>query len=135
MLNSTYVTSSIISFIITWGRLPFMPVFKTWDGNILDYSQYSFRIFSKLVSTLFLKLFPPLLNSHPIFYGVCSTDTYFGKKCKCSNKGRLRPMISMGLLKVKQMSDLNKLINDGQAYGNLHTQANRNGEIRGQIST
>jgi hypothetical protein len=46
--------------------LPFMPVFKTWDGNILDYSQYSFRIFSKLVSTLFLKLFPPLLNSHPL---------------------------------------------------------------------
>ncbi|MGC2383505.1 MAG: CHRD domain-containing protein [Nitrososphaeraceae archaeon] len=41
----------------------------------------------------------------------------------------------MGLLKVKEMSDLNKLINDGQAYGNLHTQANRNGEIRGQIST
>ena len=32
------------------------------------------------------------------------------------------------------MSDLVKLINDGQAYANVHTQTNTMGEIRGQLS-
>lgn len=74
--------------------LPFRPLFKPWDGKILDYSQDSFKIFSKPVCTLSLKLSRASLNSHPIFYAVCSTDPYLGKKCKCSNKERSRPMIS-----------------------------------------
>jgi hypothetical protein len=37
-------------------------------------------------------------------------------------------------LKDKQISDLVKLINDGQAYVNVHTEANPMGEIRGQLS-
>jgi hypothetical protein len=40
----------------------------------------------------------------------------------------------VGPLKGKQISDLVKLINDGQAYVNVHTEANPKGEIRGQIS-
>lgn len=66
--------------------LPFRPLFKPWDGKILDYSQDSFKIFSKPVCTLSLKLSRASLNSHPIFYAVCSTDR--------SNKERSRPMIS-----------------------------------------
>jgi len=40
-----------------------------------------------------------------------------------------------GPLKGKTISDLVKLINDGKAYANVHTQQNPKGEIRGQIST
>ena len=39
-----------------------------------------------------------------------------------------------GPLKGKTISDLIKLINDGKAYANVHTQQNPKGEIRGQIS-
>jgi hypothetical protein len=38
-----------------------------------------------------------------------------------------------GPLKGKQISDLVKLIEDGNAYANVHTQQNPKGEIRGQI--
>lgn len=40
----------------------------------------------------------------------------------------------VGPLEGKQISDLFKLINDGQAYVNVHTEMNPKGEIRGQIS-
>jgi CHRD domain len=40
-----------------------------------------------------------------------------------------------GPLKGKQISDLVKLINDGNAYVNVHTTQNPKGEIRGQISS
>lgn len=39
-----------------------------------------------------------------------------------------------GPLKGKQISDLVKLIKDGNAYANVHTKQNPKGEIRGQIS-
>ena len=39
-----------------------------------------------------------------------------------------------GPLKGKQISDLTKLIEDNDAYVNVHTKQNPNGEIRGQIS-
>jgi Cu/Zn superoxide dismutase len=38
-----------------------------------------------------------------------------------------------GPLAGKQLSDLVNLMNNGQAYVNMHTQQNMNGEIRGQI--
>jgi hypothetical protein len=38
-----------------------------------------------------------------------------------------------GPLAGKQISDLVNLMNNGQAYVNIHTQQNMNGEIRGQI--
>ena len=39
-----------------------------------------------------------------------------------------------GPLKGKQISDLVKLIEDGNAYANVHTEQNPKGDIRGQIS-
>jgi hypothetical protein len=41
----------------------------------------------------------------------------------------------IGPLKGKQMTDLVKLINGGQAYVNVHTTQNPPGEVRGQISS
>ena len=38
-----------------------------------------------------------------------------------------------GPLAGKQISDLVNLMNNGQAYANIHTQQNMNGEIRGQV--
>ncbi|HEY6884606.1 MAG TPA: CHRD domain-containing protein, partial [Nitrososphaeraceae archaeon] len=38
-----------------------------------------------------------------------------------------------GPLSGKQVSDLIKLIQDGKAYFNVHTDQNTNGEIRGQL--
>ena len=38
-----------------------------------------------------------------------------------------------GPLAGKQISDLVNLMNNGQAYVNIHTQQNMNGEIRGQV--
>ena len=40
-----------------------------------------------------------------------------------------------GPLAGKQITDLVKIINDGNAYVNIHTVQNPNGEIRGQISS
>jgi hypothetical protein len=40
-----------------------------------------------------------------------------------------------GPLASKQITDLVKIINDGNAYVNIHTVQNPNGEIRGQISS
>ncbi|MDR4491222.1 MAG: CHRD domain-containing protein [Candidatus Nitrosocosmicus sp.] len=39
-----------------------------------------------------------------------------------------------GPLKGKQMKDLTDMVNDGEAYVNVHTEANPKGEIRGQLS-
>ncbi len=39
-----------------------------------------------------------------------------------------------GPLKGKQISDLVKIMEDGNAYTNVHTEQNPKGEIRGQIS-
>ena len=40
-----------------------------------------------------------------------------------------------GPLNGKQLSDLAKVLEDGNAYVNVHTQQNQNGEIRGQIAS
>jgi hypothetical protein len=39
-----------------------------------------------------------------------------------------------GPLVGKQIPDLITLINNGEAYVNIHTEKNQNGELRGQIS-
>ena len=63
---------------------------------------------------------------------------------KSGENGQPVVMLSMGKAKItsgdlegplngKQVSDLVKFIEDGNAYVNVHTQQNQNGEIRGQI--
>ncbi|MGN6631559.1 MAG: CHRD domain-containing protein [Nitrososphaeraceae archaeon] len=48
-------------------------------------------------------------------------------------KAKITPGDLQGPLNGKQLSDLVKLLEDGNAYVNVHTQQNQNGEIRGQI--
>jgi hypothetical protein len=48
--------------------------------------------------------------------------------------GNLRADNLEGPLAGKQITDLIKMIKDGNAYVNVHTVQNPNGEIRGQIS-
>jgi hypothetical protein len=50
------------------------------------------------------------------------------------SRGNITSTDLVGPLKSKQISDLVKLINDGQAYVNVHTETNPKGEIRGQVS-
>ena len=50
------------------------------------------------------------------------------------SQGNITSSDLVGPLKSKQISDLVKLINDGQAYVNVHTETNPKGEIRGQVS-
>ncbi len=46
---------------------------------------------------------------------------------------QLTQIIFSGPLEGMQISDLVDAFNDGNAYANIHTQQNPNGEIRGQI--
>jgi uncharacterized membrane protein len=50
------------------------------------------------------------------------------------SQGNITSSDLVGPLKGKQISDLVKLINDGQAYVNVHTETNPKGEIRGEVS-
>jgi CHRD domain len=48
-------------------------------------------------------------------------------------KGKVTSSDLQGSLAGKQISDLVDIIKNGQAYVNVHTDQNQNGEIRGQI--
>ena len=48
-------------------------------------------------------------------------------------KGTITSSDLKGPLAGKQISDLVNIIKGGQAYVNVHTEQNKNGEIRGQI--
>jgi hypothetical protein len=48
-------------------------------------------------------------------------------------KGTITSSDLIGPLAGKQISDLVNIIKSGQAYVNVHTEQNKNGEIRGQI--
>lgn len=50
-------------------------------------------------------------------------------------KGKITSSDLQGPLAGKQISDLVDIINNGQAYVNVHTDKNQNGEIRGQITS
>ena len=50
-------------------------------------------------------------------------------------KAKITPGDLQGPLAGKQLSDLVKLIQDGDTYVNVHTQQNQNGEIRGQLAS
>jgi hypothetical protein len=48
-------------------------------------------------------------------------------------KGKITSSDLQGPLAGKQISDLTNIIKNGQAYVNVHTNQNQNGEIRGQL--
>ena len=50
-----------------------------------------------------------------------------------SVSGTIRSTDLKGPLEGKQITDLVKLIEEGRAYTNVHTEQNPNGEIRGQL--
>ena len=52
-----------------------------------------------------------------------------------SVSGTIRSTDLKGPLEGKQITDLVKLIQEGRAYTNVHTEQNPNGEIRGQLLT
>jgi CHRD domain len=73
-------------------------------------------------------------NGPPVVWLFNSTSKPTGPMNGMLSQGSFTSNDLVGPLKGKQMSDLVKLINDGQAYANVHTQPNPKGEIRGQIS-
>ena len=73
-------------------------------------------------------------NGPPVVWLFNSTSNPTGPKNGMLSQGSFTSNDLVGPLKGKQMSDLVKLINDGNAYANVHTQQNPKGEIRGQIS-
>ena len=50
-------------------------------------------------------------------------------------KGKITSSYLQGPLAGKQISDLVNIMKNGQAYVNVHTDKNQNGEIRGQITS
>jgi len=69
---------------------------------------------------------PPLVN---LFTGPKKEGKYSGEL----SKGTISATDLAGELMGKTIDDLVKLIKSGDAYVNVHTDANPNGEIRGQI--
>ena len=72
-------------------------------------------------------------NGPPVVWLFNSTSNPTGSVNGMLSRGSFNSSDFVGPLKGKQMSDLVKLIDNGQAYVNVHTQPNPNGEIRGQI--
>jgi CHRD domain len=73
-------------------------------------------------------------NGPPVVWLFNSSSNPTGPINGMLSQGSFTSNDLVGPLKGKQMSDLVKLINDGQAYANVHTEPNPKGEIRGQIS-
>ena len=70
----------------------------------------------------------------PVVVWLYNSTTPSGPKNGMLSQGKITANDLVGPMKGKQMSDLVKLINDGQTYANVHTEPNPKGEIRGQIS-
>ena len=73
-------------------------------------------------------------NGPPVVWLFNSSSNPTGPMNGKLSEGKFTSNDLVGPLKGKQMSDLVKLINDGQAYANVHTEPNPKGEIRGQVS-
>ena len=73
-------------------------------------------------------------NGPPVVWLFNSASNPTGPMNGKLSEGKITSSDLVGPLKGKQISDLVKLINDGNAYANVHTQQNPKGEIRGQIS-
>jgi hypothetical protein len=73
-------------------------------------------------------------NGPPVVWLFNSSSNPTGPMNGKLSEGKITSNDLVGPLKGKQISDLVKLINDGNAYANVHTEPNPKGEIRGQIS-
>jgi CHRD domain-containing protein len=71
----------------------------------------------------------------PIVVALFKSTSPTGTMNGLLSQGTITSANLEGPLKGKTISDLIRLINDGTAYANVHTQQNPKGEIRGQIST
>jgi len=71
----------------------------------------------------------------PIVVTLFKSATSTGPSNGLLSQGTITSTNLEGPLKGKTISDLVKLIDDGKAYANVHTQQNPKGEIREQIST
>jgi len=69
----------------------------------------------------------------PVVVTLFNASSPTGPKSGILARGTITSDKLEGPLKGKQISDLVKLIEDGNAYANVHTQQNPKGEIRGQI--
>ena len=71
----------------------------------------------------------------PILVTLFKTDSPSASTNGILSQGTITSAKLEGPLASKQLSDLINMINNGDAYVNVHIQANSKGEIRGQISS
>ena len=71
----------------------------------------------------------------PVVVTLFKTDSPSARSNGILSQGTITSAKLEGPLAGKQLSDLITMINNGDAYVNVHTQANPKGEIRGQMSS
>jgi hypothetical protein len=71
----------------------------------------------------------------PVIVTLFKTDSPSATTSGALSEGNINSAKLEGPLAGKSLSDLTNLINSGEAYVNVHTEANPNGEIRGQLSS
>jgi hypothetical protein len=70
----------------------------------------------------------------PVVVTLFKTDTPSATTSGTLSKGNITSTSLEGPLAGKKLTDLISIIKDGNAYVNVHTEANPKGEIRGQLS-
>jgi hypothetical protein len=71
----------------------------------------------------------------PVVVTLFKTNSPSARTNGVLSQGTIMSAKLEGPLAGKHLSDLINMINNGDAYVNVHTQANPNGEIRGEISS
>ena len=71
----------------------------------------------------------------PVVVTLFKTDSPSATTNGILSQGTITSATLEGPLAGKQLSDLISMINNGEAYVNVHTEANPKGEIRGQLSS